>query len=492
MIALGKWLPDQPRTLAIPHVRDAKNVIPLLNGYGPARDFSLLSTALADRPYGAAAFRDTDGNVHVYAGRATKLMEMAGDATWADRTRSMGGDYATATTGRWKFTPFNDAIIAVNFTDDVQTKDMTTAGAFAALSGSPPKAAFAITFEDFVVLGRLNGVTNGYNAIQWSAAGDETGWTVGTDLSDLRTFPDGGFVQGLAATDVLYVFQQRMIRRGVFVGPPNVIQFSRLDLERGVLEPNSLCQLGRKIFFLSDNSFYVIKDAEPETISDEAVASWFFADCNQSFLHRMSAAVDPDTEVVSWAYASNNSPDGTPDSVINYHINATNWSYERKTVEPLFNALTLGYTLEGLDALTTDIDDFDISFDDPLLQGGDLRFAGFNSAFRLGVFTGPTLEALIETSDIMPIRGWSGMARVKAVTPNVGTSAATAAIGSRRRSSDATVYKTAAAMQASGRIPVSAEGRWFSTRFAIPAGTEWDVEDPITEYEYEAVRRGNK
>lgn len=487
MIPLGKWLPDQPRTLQTPHLRDAKNVIPLHSGYGPAKALAVSGNALAARPYGAAAFRDSAGNVHLYAGTETALYERESDGTWTDRTRSMGGAYASGSTGYWRFAQFGDYVIATNFIDDVQYKDMTTTDQFSALPGSPPKAKFVFTVNDFVFLGYTNSSSFG---VAWSAINDPETWTAGTNLSGAQTFPDHGFVQGISGADVAYIFQQRSIQRGQFVGPPLVWEFDQISHEHGVFIPGSLCQSENAIFYRSDNGFYMLADDKITPIGDEMVDDWFKNDVNGAFSYRMTAAVDGDAKIASWSYASTNSPTGVPDTKLNYHYTAGKWSYERVQVEPLFNSLTLGYTLEGLDALSASLDALEISLDDPLLQGGDLRFGGFDSAYKYGVFSGSNLEATVETSDVQPFPGHRG--DIRAVTPHVGASAATVAIGSRERQADTTSFKSAASMEASGRVPVRASGRWFSSKIVVPAGESWDEENPLTGYEYEGRMRGRR
>lgn len=487
-IPFGKWQPDQPRTWGKPHLRDAKNVRPVTGGYGPAYRIAPLAEALASRPFGACAMRDTQGNVHVFAGDATDLYALENDATWDERTRVSGGDYATPTTGFWRFEQWEDYLFATNFIDDLQSLDVTTGGDFAAAAGTPPKCRFLKVFGDFLVAGCLS--TN-QMGIRWSAYRDPTGWTAGTNLSDQRSFPTDGFVMGLAATDMLYVFQQRAIRRGLYVGPPNIIQFERLETERGLLTPGSLCQIGRMIFFLADDGFYLMKDdALPVPIGDEHVDEWFRADVNIGALYRMTSAIDPDAKIVSWSYPSNASPLGVPDTVLNYHWTEGKWTYERKPALALFQALTLGYTLEGLDTIAPDIDAFEISLDDPILQGGDLRYAGFDESYRFGVFSGAQLEATLETGDFEVNPG--RRAAVKRCLPRIGADDLTVALGSRESVADAIVYKTARAKQASGRVPVRGNGRYFNAKTVIADTATWRAEDPATGLSFETRDRGVK
>lgn len=469
MIAFGPWLPDQPSIIA-PHLRDARNVIPAQAGYQPFRDFVVVSAALTARARGAAAFRDEDGTVHMFAGDATKLYELQSDNSWLDVSRTSGGAYTTALTSNWRFGQYGDTAIAVNLQDATQAKTMSTATAFAALGGSPPKAKHISIFRDFVVLGYT---ANSAHEVAWSGINDPTGWTSGVNQSDSQILPDGGYVQGFAATDVLIIFQQRKIRIMQYVGPPVVMQIDVLEEASGCLADGSIAQHGRMVFYLADDGFHVINSgAAAENIGEQAVNDWFFADCNEDYLYRMSAAVDPDRNVVYWCYASVQATTGNPDTLLIYHWPTRKWAYVRTSCQLVFNALALGYTLDGLNAIaTTGIDLFQIPLDDPLLSGGSLKFGAFDGSNRYGAFVGLAIEATIETGDFELRPG--GRVYVSGVQPVTDADSLTVSVAARERAMDAPAYTSAGTLESHGLVSLEASGRYCRSKLVIGAGDVW-------------------
>jgi hypothetical protein len=469
MIPFGAWLPDKA-TIGAPHLRQAVNVISKAEDYEPVRALSLLSQELATRARGAVSFQDSQGVVHVYAGDEQTLNELVGDGSWTDVSRLSGGAYVTSATGRWRFTQFGDTAIATNYDDVMQAAAMTAGTPFAALAGSPPRARHVATFSDFLVYGNTE---DDPAEIGWSGINDPTAHTVGVNQSDRQVFPDGGFVQGFAAFDVLLVFQQNKIRRMAYVGPPLIMQFDVLETQLGCLEPNSIVQHGRIVFFLADQGFHMIDDgASAKPIGDQKVNRWFFEDCNQQYLHRMSAAIDPDRKVVVWSYVSANSPSGEPDSQLFYNYTTGRWTLGRlANIELVFNSLALGYTLEDLDTLASSIDALEIPLDDPSFMGGMLRFGAFNADGAYGVFVGSALEATLETNDLELMSG--RRAYVSGVRPITDADSITVTVAARERAMDAEAYTSAGTLEAHGMVSLECGGRYHRAKMVIAAGDEW-------------------
>jgi hypothetical protein len=483
LVPLGAWLPDRP-PIREAHLRDAQGAIPAAEGYEPLKALVEQSAALASRCRGAVAGRDLDGTVHIYAGTGAKLQELSTSATWTDRTRSVGGDYSATETTKWRFASFKDRMIAANASDTLQYIDMSTGAAAFANLPNAPIAAHVASFGEFLFCGNT-----GASAIElkWSAISDSEGWTPGTNQSDEIEFPDGGVINGLAVTDVLYVFQESAIRRVNYVGPPTVMNIDRLEGGRGCIEPGSLAQLGRVFFYLSEDGFYMFNGEASQPIGAEQVDEWFKGDLNRAYLYRMTSAVDPIHKVVVWSYVGNSSPSGQPDTLLMYNWVADRWSYARVTCEVLLASLTLGYTLEGLDAAYPNLDAMPISLDDPLLTGGALRFAAFSAAHKLSWFAGTPIAAEFQTGDFQLSQ--SGRSLAQAVYPLCDAAGCTVAISAREAPSDAVTFGSASSKQASGRAPVRGAGRWFRAKVAIPAGQSWSYCNGL---EWQAVPAGRR
>ena len=468
MTPLGEWTPDLPHVLG-PKLIDAKNVIPHPGGYKPFKDLTNGTTALAAEPRGGASYRDSALNSHIYAGSATKLYELASDGSWTDRTRLSGGDYATTTNETWSFTQFGDLCIASNWNDAIQSLNMSSGSNFAALSGSPPKCRHIATFGDFVFLGNTE---NSVSQIKWSAINDATGWTDGTDQAGSQTFPDGGAVQGFAAHDTLTVFQRFKIRRLQYVGGAVIMQIDVISEEKGAIVDGAICSQGAISFFLANDGFYALAGDQLIPIGADKVDEWFFADVNQSYIHKMTSEVDPQSKVAYWSYASTSSVNGIPDTLLMYNWTAKRWAYARITVERLLNIYGLGYTLDGLDTLTTNIDNFDIPFDDPVLTGGTLQLNGFGSTYQLGPFSGSTLEATVESGDFELVPGRRSY--VSGVEPVIDTTSATIAVAAKARLGATASYDGAMSQEANGFTSQDASGRYHRVKMGVPAAATWN------------------
>lgn len=464
----GPWEPDRAN-VGPAHLRVAKNCLPASDHYHPLPGLAATTDALDARCIGAAAVRDIDNAAHMYAGDADKLYELEA-GVWTDRSNSGGFTTATSTT-RWRFATFGDRVLASNGLDAIQYIDASTAAtAFADLAGSPGVAKFIATYGEFVFLGALG--SNGMS-IKWSAIGDSEGWTPGTALSDEQEFADGGNITGFAATQAaLYVFQEKCIRRILFVGGDVIMQIDKLVEKIGCVEPNSLIQYGQRCFFLDEDGWYMWDfQSQPAPIGLEKFDKWFLGDSARTEWPRLSAAIDPRNRVMACGYVSEANGGTIPDRVLFYNYELGRATYADVTHEMLVPALSLGVSL---DDLTDDLDtDYSISFDDPYYQGGAFYFGAFTSAHKLASFSGDNLEATFETNEGALFDGQR--TSIEWVKPIVDSDAATAAAGYKTKPGDAIAFTAQVAQQASGRCPQrGANGFYHAARVVIPAGEGWE------------------
>lgn len=469
IVDYGPWMPDHADIGETPHLIDAKNVLAVSNHYGPLPGLTVTTGALTGVCRGNVAARDIDQAAHMYAGDATKLYELEG-STWTDRSRAVGGAYALNTNSRWRFTPYGDRLIATNGVDALQYIDMSTAATtFENLPGSPPTAKFVATYLGFVFLGALG--SSGM-AIKWSALDDSEEWTAGVGLSDEQEFTDGGNITGFASTKAaLYVFQEKCIRRVIFVGGDVIMQIDKLVEGVGCIEPNSLTQYGQRMFFLSGEGWYQFDgETEPLPIGNDRFDKWFLDDSNRTYWYTMSVVIDPRNRVLAIGYASTNSGSGTPDSIFFFNY-ATGWpSYARVDHEILSGGQSV---FTSIDDLTGDVDvDYSISFDDPFWQGGQFYFAAFTTLHKLASFTGDNLEATLTLGTVPIFDG--RRASVEWIKPVADSTAATCAGGAQVRPGDAITYQSQVAQQTSGRCPQrGVNGFYLSVKTVIPAAETW-------------------
>lgn len=465
-IDFDEWTPDRP-SFRKGRMRDVKNVVPGAEGYEPFRGLAPQSQALAAQPLGAASARDASAVIHTYAGTTAALYELTSTGSWTDRSKA--GGYTTGATNRWRFTQYGDRMIAVNGTDNPQYATMSTSSAFANLS-TAPIAYYVATMGEFVFLGRL--ASNAFK-IRWSAIGDSDGWTIGTNQSDEQLLAEGGIVTGLASGDVLTVFQERAIRRVAYVGPPLIMQVDTISSELGCTTPGSICQLGRIIFFLSDTGFYMFDGQQMTPIGIEKVDEWFRADFSPAGVSKMSSAVYPQLKVVMWAYPSVNSASGENDTILMYNWTSGRWSYARTRVDALFTNLSLGLTLEQLDALYGNLDaiPLSISLDDPAFTGGVQLLGALGSDRTLGYFTGTPMEGSFTTDDFSI--GPGRITRVHAIRPLVDGGTLYGSTSWKMAPDDAFATATETLVDRTGSAPQRAVGRFVRFNVRIASGGGW-------------------
>lgn len=466
-IDFGPWLPDVAAISPKPYLCDAQGCLPAIDHYRPLPGLTPTTDGLDGRCRGVYEARDKDNAAHMYAGDDAKLYELEGGA-WTDRSKS--GGYTAGSTTRWRFTAYGDRLIATNNLEDPQYIDMSTAAtAFADLPGSPGVAKFVAVYLEFVFLGAI--ASSGM-AIKWSGLGDSEEWTPGVKQSDEQEFADGGAITGMIATKAaLYVFQEKCVRRVFYVGGATIMQIDKLFDNIGCIEPNSLISYGQRCFFLSEDGWRMWDfEGQPQPIGLEKFDKWFLENSNRGYWYSMSAAIDPKNRVFACGFASSNAGSDTPDHIFYYNFELGLPTHAAISHEVLAPAIS---TFTSIDDLTGDLDtDYDVSFDDPFWQGGAFYFGAFTADHELASFSGASVEATFETSEVALFDG--RRASVGWLKPIADTAAATAAVGAKVRPGDAITFGAQVGQEASGRCPQrGANGFYHAAKVVIPAGETW-------------------
>ena len=470
MIQYGGWEPDRA-ALGSAGCVTATNVRPSADGFRPIPGLSTQSDALTARCQGATAGRDTDGAVSYYAGDATKLYRLAG-STWSDVSK--GGGYATAADDNWEYTQFGSTILATNLADAVQGATIGS-GSFTdhITSSDKPKARHIDIVRDFVVLGNTNDATDGAkpSRVWWGAINSSVDFTpAAATQCDFQDLPDGGWVQRVVGgAEYGLIFQETMIRRMTYVGTPLVFQIDPIDRARGTPIPNSVIGYGRLVFFISDDGFYMTDGVSSTPIGDEKVDRTFWNNFAIAYKDRVSAAIDPISKLVMWAFPSTSA--SLPDTVYIFHWPSQKWATLSANLEVLFRALAKGYTLDGLDAVSATLDALAFSLDSRAWTGQNVKLAAFNQSHILNFFDGPNLAATIDTGDVQlnPF----GLATVNNLRPLVDGGTVTMQVAGRTRPQDTVTYGSAATIDTDGKCSILNTARYHRFRQNIPAASSW-------------------
>lgn len=264
VIPFGPMEPDTSDLNSLVSFR-ARNVYPSKTGFiRTAGNSAARSAFISGGTFAGACLIQTGvGTYRVYQHQlvsATHSIRSYDSASFATNYTGteVGTGFAAPDSGEyWRFAKFGNFLIAVQDNVDPQVLNWSSAGSFGALSGSPPRASGVFAIEDFVF---LTGLASNRRKLQWSAIGDHTGWTVGTNLSDEQEFPDGGDICGISGGKSGFVIQKQAIRTYQFLpgDTTTIFEFSKVQAAPGCTSLFGWAAAGGSIFYYSEEGFYSI------------------------------------------------------------------------------------------------------------------------------------------------------------------------------------------------------------------------------------------
>lgn len=409
-IPFGEWLPDLP-PIGLQGATKCSNVIPDSQSYRPFPALSVFSTAVGGRVKGGVVANDNARNNYNYVGDSSALYSLV-QASFTNVSRLVGGTYTLGTDDFWEFANWGNTVIGVNgLTDNPQLISLGGAN-FADLSISI-KARHIGTMRDFVILGNISDSATNIYRVRWCAINNPLSWTAdAATLADFQDLPsDGGQVQKVLGGETTFVMQERSIWRMQFVGSPLIFQFDPVHKQIGAYVPQACIRYQNQVFFLAEDGFYSFNGTELKSIGRGKVDSFFFHDISTTNYLRTHVSLDQKNKLVMWAYPSaGGTVGGNPDKLLCY-----SWAYDRwvlvegLNIEYLLQGVVTGYTLEGLDAISTNIDALPVSLDSDQWTGGQIILSAFDSSHRLSRFNGSAMAATVDTGEFQLFEGSRAM-----------------------------------------------------------------------------------
>ena len=432
----------------------------------------------------------------------------------------IGSDYTG--TYRWQFLQFGNYALAANGANKVQYYDINASSYFGDLATTAPIAKYITAVRDFVVCANIGAGTNP-SRVQFSDINDPTDWTPGAaSQSDSQDLPDGGDITGITGGEFGIVFLEKAIVRMSYIGSPLFFQFDTISRNVGCIEGGSIAQYGGVTYFLSDDGFYSCNGQQITGIGAEKVDRYFFNNANIGDIDSISAAVDPERNLVIWDYTTVSGPRG----LLIYNFETQKWCEADTDVDYLSTLATSGVSLEGIDTAynitagsfvatkqytirsvgTTDytligavantvgvlftatgvgsgtgvaidmaasaaalktIDTLVTTMDDRLYKGGKFLFGGVRDA-KVITFTGTPATATITTNDLE--YGYNSV--VTLIRPSVDNGSASVSVASRRMLNDTITYGTAVTASEEDRCAVRSAGRYHRVSLT-PTGANW-------------------
>lgn len=481
------WAPDMP-PLQDKASLFVNNVLPITEqSFGPMPSFSVYGGALSKRCQGSFTAEDSSGNVTIFAGDANDLYQYTSGATSATKISKTVGGYSTPADGQWKFDHFGSRVIATNGVDPIQTFTLGSSSVFADLSSAAPTGYHIAVIKSFLVVANTNDSTNGIQqqAFWNSANNDPTNWpTPGTasaaqfQSTFVNIYGDGGqnmaIVGNLGTADGA-LFQEHAVFRLVATGA--AVPFAAYPAEgvKGTPATNGVVHFSNMVYYPGEDGFYRFDGTSSYPIGAERVDRTFWNNVNRSFLFNVIGTADPVNHSIVWAYPSNASANGVPDSLLVYNWQIDRWAqaYQTVSVEWLARALSFGYTLDSLDNTGFNLDTLPYSLDSRVWTGGLPLLAGFDQTHKLGFFNGSPMAATVDTASVQPAAGRRTFCR--AAWPLVDGASPTVSMGVSNRLEDAPSFGSDVAMNSTGFCPQRVDGRYHRARIKIPAGdTTWN------------------
>lgn len=476
-IEFSEWVPDaSDRTNPTKEARGCVSIgkqyapFPQLQDYGA----NALSSGVCQ---GANVFYDDGGVPHIFMGDATKLYELKSRV--ATDVSQLGG-YAVGGSDTWQGAQFGNNVVYVSRNIDPQTYEMGTSTEYADLAGTPPTGATSVArVGDFLMMGKGS-------TVHWSAFNNSADWVPdpGTQAGNQPLDQEQGEIQTIIGLDYAAIFQDRAIRRAIYVGPPVTWDFGQdyVEKARGCISRNAAAPFGKGIFYCSDDGFYVFDGQSSLPIGYGKVDEYFVRNVNYAYRHKICVAIDARRKLAVFGIPTASSQ--FISELLIYSIQDGRWTHDDENLEFLFSSPAEPYTVENIDDLLTgnDLDDdvqatYGLPDDIDSAVYSDIRrhLAGVKtSTHNLAVFTGPNRRAQIDTKEFEVVPGKRGLITEVWPMGDFGQADVSASIVYRAALPGAsTVTSNPTNMNRAGFCPQRVDARFARARLTMAAGASW-------------------
>lgn len=473
-IAFGEWTPDQPDRKS--GANEALGVISVGGHYAPfptLSDYAGANAASDAVCLGALGVYDTNSDGTMFFGDTSKLYKLVSRVA-TDISKS--GGYSVGTEEWWQFAQFGNYVVAVADSTAPQVYQLGVSTEFADLGGSPPQATTIAAVGDFLMMGKNS-------TVYWSAFNDITDWTPdpATQAGSQSLRQEHGLIRSIIGGDYAAIFQERAIRRALYVGPPTLWDFGQdpVETRRGCVGPFSAAKWGRVIFFASEDGFYVFDGQSSTPIGYGKVDQYFSSNLNYGYRYKVMCGVDTIRKLVVFGFPSG--ANTKISELLIYSIQDGRWTHAYDDLDYLFDMpvdpLTVDnfHTYETSDNLDTSNLDA-ITIDSNVFDDRRRLLAGWRgSNHRLATYTGANRQAIVESAEFEPSPGRRGFVSevwpiAEALDSNVSVS-----IGYKRALSGGDVsYTQSTAVNRVGFCPQRIDARFMRARLIVAAGAAWD------------------
>jgi Concanavalin A-like lectin/glucanases superfamily len=449
------------------------------SAYGPLSASFTLATVAFDFGggaenivLGADTFYDSATAPHIFFGDIHRLYTLQSRHA-ADVSKA--GGYSVGATDTWQFAQFGDNVVAVTASSAPQHYVMGTSVDFANLAGAPPTGATSVArVSDFMWMGKLY-------TVYWSAFNNVTDWAPSsvTQAGSQQLDQERGEIMCLIGLDYAAIFQERGIRRAIYVGSPVIFDFGQdyVEKARGCIARNAAVAFGRLIFYAADDGFYVFDGQSSTPIGHGKVDEYFTRNLNYAWRHKISCGVDYSRKIVVWAFPTGSAQ--LPTELLIFSMQDARWTHDVINLEFLFDTpaepatvdnFNLLFPADNLDGTINPNDIDSAAFDDRRIRLGGFQI----DTHLLGLFTGPARAATLDTKEFEPMPGRRGLITEVWPLGDYPQGAVSTSIGYRLALPGAAVaFTNPSNMNRVGYCPQRKDGRFLRIRQNITAGAAW-------------------
>ena len=319
------WMPDRDCSweVAPGALVECRGFVPRRRGtYATfAMENEIASYTSTTEPVASCITRKADGTARFFIFNKQSIFEFTSTSAATDRSSAT---YSASTTG-WTWAQYGDVTIATNLYNNVQ---QSSAGAFADLAGSPPKAQIVlVTLGQIMLLNYNDG--SAYPAGWYcSDYDDATDWTItatnGADKGNLYDTP-GPIRAAKMLRDSVVAYKDDSIYVGDFVGDPSTTIWSwRLVSDSvGCSSLHGVAVLNDKHYFMHRSGFYEFDGAAVRKIGRECT-NFLFDGITGADPLTCRVAIDQREGVVCFGWSATA---GKVDVQAYYNTETGMWSY---------------------------------------------------------------------------------------------------------------------------------------------------------------------
>lgn len=451
--------------LSVGVARWTANFTPPTSAYG-------LGGTTNDVCVGARAVYDSDTVPHIFMGDAAALYELQSRVA---TDVSQAGGYTLGAEDGWELAQFGDNVAAVARSEQPQFRLMEIApSAFADIVEAPANATSIARVGDFLWMGE--GFT-----VHWSAFNNMQEWTPdpGTQAGNQELDQEQGEIMTLLGLDYAAIFQERAIRRAIYVGPPVIFDFGQdyVEKARGCISRKAAAPFGRIIFYAADDGFHAFDGQGSLQIGQGKVDHYFTTRLNYAYRHKVCVGIDGQRKLVVFGFPTGSSQ--LISELLIYSIQDQRWTHDEIDLELLFDMPSEPQTIDQAGGFWDQSIDAEpvasFNIDSGVLDDRRRRLAGVQAlTHRLGLFTGGARAATLDTREFEPAPGQRG--RVSEIWPmgDMQAGAVSAAVGYRSALPGGDlIFTNPTQMNRAGFCPQRVDARFMRGRLLLAAGASW-------------------